>query len=81
MHLQILYHKKMQMQIKQYYMHSIVLHVTIHFLAIDALSNAPDDLWSDLDLIYYQQGKISSGMFADINNPSCLLFHKHARKS
>ena len=24
----------------------------------------------------WQQGKISSGMFADISNPGCLLFHK-----
>ena len=39
----------------------------------------------DFNLIWrhptWQQGKISSEMFADINNPSCLLFHKHACKS
>ena len=39
----------------------------------------------DFDLIWghptWQQGEISSAMFIDINNPSCLLFHKHARKS
>ena len=47
----------------------------MHLMTFDA------DFEIHSGLQIWQQGKISLGMFADIEKPSCRLFRKNARKS